>query len=47
MGRAIEWKSSSERRHVQRLVSVAHHLLRRGYRALLQTDVWPHLRKFQ
>lgn len=35
LGRAIEWKSSSERRHTQRLVCEAHHLMREGYRALL------------
>ena len=44
LGRAIEWKSSSERRHTQRLVSEAHHLMRQGYRALLQTGAYSHLR---
>src|SRR5690606_31049688 len=36
LGRAIEWKSSSQRRHTQRLVNEAHHLMRQGYRALLK-----------
>ena len=36
LGRAIEWKSSSERRYTQRLVSEANHLMRQGYRALLR-----------
>ena len=44
LGRAIEWKSSSERRHTQRLVSEAHHLMRQGYRALLQTGACARLR---
>lgn len=44
LGRAIEWKSSSERRHTQRLVSEAHHLMRDGYRALLQTGSFARLR---
>lgn len=44
LGRAIEWKSSSERRHTQRLVSEAHHLMRQGYRALLQTGACAHIR---
>ncbi|WP_373491725.1 DUF2285 domain-containing protein [Parasphingorhabdus sp.] len=44
LGRAIEWKSSSERRHTQRLVSEAHHLMREGYRALLQTGAFARLR---
>ena len=44
LGRAIEWKSSSQRRHTQRLVSEAHHLMREGYRALLQTGAFAHLR---
>lgn len=44
LGRAIEWKSSSERRHTQRLVSEAHYLMREGYRALLQTGAFARLR---
>jgi len=36
LGRAIEWKSSSERRHTQRLVSEANHMMRQGYRTLLK-----------
>ena len=44
LGRAIEWKSSSQRRHTQRLVNEAHHLMREGYRALLQTGAFAHLR---
>ena len=44
LGRAIEWKSSSERRHTQRLISEAHHLMRQGYRALLQKGSCTHLR---
>ena len=43
LGRAIEWKSSSERRHTQRQVSQAHHLMRQGYRALLKTGAFAHL----
>lgn len=35
-GRAIEWKSSSERRRTQRLVNEAKHLMRTGYRELLK-----------
>lgn len=35
-GRAIEWKSSSERRRTQRLVKEAKHLMRTGYRDLLK-----------
>lgn len=36
LGRAIEWKSSSHRRHTQRLVNEAHHLMNGGYRLLLK-----------
>ncbi|OGS49466.1 MAG: hypothetical protein A3J40_00075 [Erythrobacter sp. RIFCSPHIGHO2_12_FULL_63_10] len=35
-GRSIEWKSSSERRHTQRLVSEARYMARTGYRQLLR-----------
>lgn len=44
LGRAIEWKSSSERRHTQRLVSEARHLIQQGYRTLLQTGACAHIR---
>jgi len=36
LGRAIEWKSSTERRQTQRLVSTAMHLRQGGYRDLLK-----------
>lgn len=36
LGRAIEWKSSTERRQTQRLVSTAMHLVQGGYRDLLK-----------
>ena len=36
--RAIDWKSSSQRRHTQRLVAEAHRMASRGYRDLLNTD---------
>lgn len=35
-GRVIEWKSSSERRQTQRLVSEARFLMKAGYRDLLK-----------
>lgn len=39
LGRAIEWKSSSERRQAQRLVRGACHLMQGGYRELLKGQV--------
>lgn len=36
LGRAIEWKSSSQRRQTQRLVNGARHLMQEGYRELLK-----------
>lgn len=36
LGRAIEWKCSSQRRQTQRLVNSARHLMQGGYRELLK-----------
>lgn len=36
LGRAIEWKSSSQRRQAQRLVNGARHLVETGYLDLLK-----------
>jgi hypothetical protein len=36
LGRATEWKTSSERRHTQRLVTEAQYLTKSGYRRLLK-----------
>lgn len=36
LGRTIEWKSSSERRHTQRLVAEARYMMETGYRHLLK-----------
>lgn len=36
LGRAIEWKNSSQRRQTQRLVNGARHLMLEGYRELLK-----------
>lgn len=36
LGRAIEWKGSSQRRQTQRLVNSARHLMQDGYRELLK-----------
>lgn len=35
-GRSIDWKSSSERRQTQRLVSMARYMVEKGYRELLR-----------
>ncbi len=37
--RAIDWKTSSERRRVQRLLATAAHVAARGYRDLLRYDI--------
>lgn len=39
LGRAIEWKSSSQRRQTQRLVNEACYFVHGGYRLLLQGSV--------
>jgi Uncharacterized conserved protein (DUF2285) len=36
LGRAAEWKASSERRHTQRLYADALHMMETGYRSLLK-----------
>jgi Uncharacterized conserved protein (DUF2285) len=36
LGRAAEWKASSERRHTQRLYAEALHMMETGYRSLLK-----------